>query len=224
MCGRLSLTAADHRAAAELLANAVPQFEVESLSRWLEQAEYHPHYNVGPGQIHWLVRARGERPLLDRGLWGMSKRDGPKKLVVNARAESIESRPMFRAAFAQRRCLIPADGFFEWERHEQERLPWWFRRHDRRALLFAAVFDPPAEHEEAPRFSIVTVPSTAEVGRIHDRMPAIVESEEVLAWLSGPPARARSLLRPSETPLDMVRVSKRFNTVAYDEPIEPLVE
>jgi putative SOS response-associated peptidase YedK len=222
MCGRLSLTAADHRAAAKLLTDAVPGFELEGLTRWLEQAEYRPHYNVGPGQTHLTVRGRKHRPILDRALWGFRFPDKPKKLVINARAESVDTRPMFRRAFEHGRCLIPADGFFEWEKTESERLPWWFHRRDERALLFAAVLERPrgrgAELEGPPRFSIITVPAGDEVGQIHDRMPAIIESEEVDDWLFASPAQAHELLRPNEDALTRMRVSKRFNSVAYDEP------
>lgn len=229
MCGRLSLSAPNHRAAAQLLADAVPGFELEGLSQWLARAEYRPRYNVGPGQQHWLVRARSGRPILDRGVWGLSSpaRPGkPSKLVINARAETVMSRPMFRAPFAQGRCLIPADGFFEWERHDGQRLPWWFHRRDQQALLFAAVLEPKhSAHEpahEAARFSIITVPAAPGLRWIHERMPAIVEPAAVADWLDGEPRHAHALLRSSEVELACMRVSPRFNSVAYDEAIEPL--
>lgn len=220
MCGRMSLTAADHRTAAIMLSAAVPGFQSDGLASWLERAHYQPHSNIGPSQQHFTVRGRSGRAILDRGLWGFV---GPKpgKLVVNARAESIETRPMFRAAFERRRCLIPADGFFEWERHENHRLPWWFHRDDGALLLFAGVFDPPEHPGEPSRFSIVTVPAAGEVARIHDRMPAIVESGEVLQWLFEPTAAAHSLLRPRGEVLAGFRVSPSFNKVDYDAPIEP---
>lgn len=221
MCGRMSLTASDHRAAAIMLSAAVPGFAVESLSAWLERAHYQPHSNIGPGQTHFTVRGRSDRAILDRGLWGFVGPDKPGKLVFNARAESIETRPMFRAAFERRRCLIPADGFFEWQREDKQRLPWWFHREDGRLLLLAAVFDPPGRPDEPPRFSVITVPAKGEVARIHDRMPAILESDEVRPWLFEAPHTARSLLRPQPERLATFRVSTDFNTISYEGAIVP---
>ncbi len=220
MCGRMSLSASDHRTAAIMLSAAIPGFEQSGLASWLERADYQPHTNIGPGQTHFIVRGRGGRAILDRGLWGFSMADKPGKLAFNARAETIDSRPMFRTAFARRRCLIPADGFFEWERSEARRLPWWFHRDDGRLLLLAGVFDPPQGDEQA-RFSVITVPAAGEIARIHDRMPALLDSDEVEQWLADPPDRALALLRPQPEQIASFRVSTRFNAVAYTGAIEP---
>jgi putative SOS response-associated peptidase YedK len=214
----MSLTASDHRAAAIMLSAAVPGFHADTLSTWLERASYQPHANVGPGQQHWTIRGRSDRAILDRGLWGFV---GPSKLVFNARAESIDTRPMFRSAFEQRRCLIPADGFFEWERRDGQRLPWWFHRDDGGLLLFAAIYDPPKQ-DEPPRFSVITVPAAGELARIHDRMPALIPSEQVMPWLFAAPRTAHSLLRPKPERLETFRVSTSFNTVSYEGVIEPV--
>jgi putative SOS response-associated peptidase YedK len=220
----MSLTAADHRTAAIMLSAAVPGFQPDSLATWLERSHYQPHSNIGPGQQHWTVRGRGGRAILDRGLWGFAiadKPDKPGKLVFNARAESIDTRPMFRAAFERRRCLIPADGFFEWERVGNQRLPWWFHRDDSQLLLFAAVFDPPERPDHPARFSVITVPAEGEVARIHDRMPAILEPQDVMAWLFDAPQTAHALLRPRADPLATFRVSTHFNAVSYEGAIVP---
>lgn len=229
MCGRMSLTASDHRAAAIMLSAAVPGFAPDSLASWLERSSYQPHSNIGPGQQHWTIRGRDGRAILDRGLWGFAVVNKPGKsgkLVFNARAETIETRPMFRKAFERQRCLIPADGFFEWQRDQPvgreaspRRLPWWFHRDDGKLLLFAAVIDPPERPADPPRFSVITVPAQGEVARIHDRMPAILESDRVMPWLFDSPHVARSLLRPHADHLSTFRVSTSFNQVAYDGPI-----
>lgn len=222
MCGRLSLTAADHRAAARMLAEAIPAFKAQSLAPWLEQAGYSPRSNVGPGQDHWLIRGRGTRPILDRGRWGMAAPDKPQKLVINARGETVDRRPMFRGAFAQRRALIPADGFFEWSGEKGRRQPHWFHHPDRAALLFAAVFDAPRPDAPLPRFSIITVPASASVAPIHHRMPAIVETAAVDTWLFAPPTEARALLVPSACALEAWSVSPAFNHASHEGPIEAL--
>jgi putative SOS response-associated peptidase YedK len=204
-----------------MLSAAVPGFEAESLAPWLERSEYRPHSNIGPGQQHWTVRGRSGRAILERGLWGFTGPDKPGKLVFNARAEGIETRPMFRAAFERRRCLIPADGFFEWQRDDRRRLPWWFHRDDGELLLFAAVFDPPARPDDPPRFSVITVPADGEVARVHARMPAILERDQVHPWLFDSPTMAHSLLRPQADRLATFRVSTDFNAVRYAGAIVP---
>jgi putative SOS response-associated peptidase YedK len=247
----MSFGASDHRTAAIMLSDAVPGFQPDSLSAWLERAEYQPHTNIGPGQPHWIVRGRDGRAILDRGAFGFTAavpdKPGQSKLVFNpntaasrparsaggpsgrsgsdlrfnARAETIASRPMFRGAFERRRCLIPADGFFEWERVDRRRLPWWFHRDDGQLLLFAGVFDPP-QHDDPARFSIITVPAAGEIARVHDRMPAIIESADVSRWLFDRPTD--SLLRPHSERLTAFRVSTRFNAIGHDEAIVPATE
>jgi putative SOS response-associated peptidase YedK len=217
----MSLSAADHRTAAIMLSDAVPGFEPDGLASWLERAEYRPHTNIGPGQPHFIVRGRSGRAILDRGLWGFTGANKPNKLIFNARAETIDTRPMFRAAFEHRRCLVPADGFFEWERSEDRRLPWWFHREDHRLLLFAGVFDPPQRDDARARFSIITVPAAGVIARIHDRMPAILGSDDVSHWLGDPPSRVLALLRPRPEQLGSFRVSTRFNAVGHEGAIEP---
>ncbi|KIG14891.1 hypothetical protein DB30_06273 [Enhygromyxa salina] len=218
MCGRLSLSAPNHRAAAVLLADAVPGFEVEGLSQWLARSDYRPRYNVGPSQDHWVVRARGGRAILDRGTFGLRSeaRPGkPSKLVINARAETVATTPLFRASFVRGRCLIPADGFFEWERRDGQRQPWWFHRDDGKALLFAAVLEPPG-------FSIITVPAGPQLRGIHERMPAIIEADAVTDWLGGDPPRAHELLRTTDLALASMQVSPRFNSLTHDAAIEQI--
>ncbi|MFO7563955.1 MAG: SOS response-associated peptidase [Enhygromyxa sp.] len=216
MCGRLSLTSADHRAAAELIADLIPRFDAAEFGAWLERSGYQPRYNVGPSQDHWLVQPRGERPILARARWGLPGARG--QLVINARAETVSERPMFRAAFAHDRCLVVADGFFEWDRSGGRPQPWWFQDAAGRGLLFAAV------HSEG-RFAIVTVPASADVEPFHTRMPAIIEPGAQQRWLFGPPAEARPLL--ASAPAGSLRaraVSRRINSMEHDDPacVEPV--
>ena len=221
MCGRMSLTASDPLAAAEMIARVIPSFERKGLARWLERADYRPRYNVGPGQEHWLVRGRKRRPILDRALWGFEFSGRSKKLVFNARAETVESRPMFRAAFAHDRCLVVADGFFEWDHRGGERQPWWFRRKDGEAILLAGVRTEghSGEGPDRPRFAIVTAPAGADIEGIHDRAPVIVEPPSVQRWLLAPPEEAVGLL--GSAPAGLLRgvpVSRHVNSIAHDDP------
>jgi putative SOS response-associated peptidase YedK len=217
VCGRLSLTSADHRAAANLIADLIPRFDAADLGAWLSRSGYRPRYNVGPGQDHWVVRARAGRPIHARAHWGMPGRQG--QTLINARAESIRERPMFRGGFTHGRCLIVADGFFEWDRQGSRRQPWWFRDAAGRGLLFAAVLNEVPEPEPHSEFVIVTVPANADVEAFHTRMPAIIDSAAHEQWLFGRPAEAQPLLA-SAAPgvLQPTAVSRRINSIEYDDP------
>jgi putative SOS response-associated peptidase YedK len=215
VCGRLSLTSADHRAAANLIAGMIPRFDAADLGAWLSRSGYRPRYNVGPGQEHWVVRGRAGRPILARAHWGMPGRQGPT--LINARAETVRERPMFRQAFSQGRCLVVADGFFEWDRRGARPQPWWFRDAAGRGLLFAAVLS--EVREGHPEFVIVTVPANADVESYHTRMPAIIDTHAHEQWLFGPAAEAQPLLAsaPSRA-LRATAVSRRINSIEHDDP------
>jgi putative SOS response-associated peptidase YedK len=208
------MTSSDHRAAAELIAELIPRFDAADLGAWLERSGYRPRYNVGPGQDHWVVRARGDRPILARAHWGLPGRSG--QLLVNARAETVSERPTFRAGFEDGRCLVVADGFFEWDRSGSRPQPWWFRDPAGRGLLFAAV-------QSEGRFVVITTPANPDVEVFHSRMPALIDSSTSrgawATWLFGSTAEARPLL--ASAPPGSLRasaVSRRINSIEHDDP------
>lgn len=215
MCGRISLSAADHRAAAELLAAAVPGFEAEGLASWLDAAGYEARTNIGPGQRHWVVRARAGRPILDSAQWGFAATSN--KLIINARAETMAERPMFRASFTHHRALIPADGFFEWAREGKGKQPHWFHRPERSAIMLAALLAP-AQRQQPARFCVVTQPASEALGWIHHRMPLIIEPEAVHEWLLAPGPRAASLVGHAPV-LDSFPVDPAFNAARHQAPL-----
>jgi putative SOS response-associated peptidase YedK len=210
MCGRLSLTSADHRSAAILIAGMIPRFDQAAVGEWLERNSYRARYNVAPGQPHWIVRGHQGRPILARAEWGMLGGNG--KLVINARAETVGSRPLFHDAFARSRCLVVADGFFEWDRKASRSQPWWFRGSSGRGLLFAAVLSD-------DKFAVVTVPANPDVRELHDRMPAIIAPADYAKWLFESAANAKPLLEPMPAGgLVATRVSRRINSAEHDDP------
>src|SRR5947209_992692 len=111
MCGRITLTVRDLETVAQLLGADVNPGDASL---------YCPHYNLGPTSQHWMVTAGPTRRLVP-ALWGM--RTKGEKLVINARAETLGARPLFREAVARRRCIIPTDGFFEWSGPRSDRRP-----------------------------------------------------------------------------------------------------
>jgi putative SOS response-associated peptidase YedK len=218
VCGRLSLTSSGHREAAQLIAGLVPRFEPATLATWLARADYRPSYNVGPGRDHWVVRARAGRPILVRAHWGLV-RPAPRGLIINARAETLRERPMFRSAFDEGRCLVVADGFFEWDRRGAHPQPWWFRDAAHRGLLFAAVMTEAHEAEARDAFAIVTVPANEQIAAFHGRMPAIIDTAVHEQWLFGPPPDAAQLLVSSAPDtLQAIPVSRRLNSIEHDDP------
>lgn len=211
----MGFTSTDHRAAAELIAGLIPRFDAAELGAWLDNSGYRPRFNIGPSQAHIVVRARNHRPILAQACWGIP---GPnRRLIINARAETVSERPMFRGPFARGRCLVVAHGFYEWDRRGARPQPWWFHDPAERGLLFAGlVAQGPAGVDE---FAVITVPANAEVGEIHPRMPAIIDPVEHERWLFGDPLEAKQVLRSARArSLEAIAVSTRVNSLAHDDP------
>jgi putative SOS response-associated peptidase YedK len=154
-------------------------------------ADRGPDYNVAPTKrIYTVLTHKDERELrLTRwGLvpsWAKDTKGGSR--LINARAETVAVKPSFRAAFAKRRCLIPADGYYEW----MTKQPYYIHRADNGILAFAGLYELwqnkelPADHEDAWYWSatIITTDATDEIGRIHDRTPMIIRPENWADWL-----------------------------------------
>ena len=134
MCGRYTLT---YRKA-ELLAEHLG-VSVDSLG------DYSPRYNVAPTQRHWIVRMEHEDHEVLPARWGLINHWAKDSMVgyrqINARAETLSQRPAFREAFKKRRCVVPADGFYEWTGSKGARQPIWFHREDGGLLLFAGLYE-----------------------------------------------------------------------------------
>ena len=194
---------------------------------------YRPRYNIAPTDQHWIVRTkREERELLPAswGLvnsWAADSKGGARQ--INCRAETALARPSFRDAFVRRRCLVPADGFFEWVGDKQTRRPVWFHPPDDSLFLFAGLYEKwlnPQTSEWLRTFTILTTTPNETVAQVHDRMPVIVDAATVDDWLYVPGSNAqahaeklRTLLRPAaESALVATAVSPRANSVANDDP------
>src|SRR5262249_62205998 len=128
MCGRFTLTVPDLDLLAELLGVPADPALAE---------RYRPRYNVAPSDAHLIVAGeKGGRRLVS-ATWGLGA-----QLRINARSETARERPTFQRAFARGRCVVPADGFFEWSGPEKARRPLWYRRVDGGLLLMAGLFEP----------------------------------------------------------------------------------
>ncbi|MBU0515982.1 MAG: SOS response-associated peptidase [Proteobacteria bacterium] len=220
MCGRLAQTM-DAVELAERFEVAPPDFELQA------------RYNLAPGQTAAVVKADPERrlTLMRWGLvpaWAKEEKIGYK--MINARAETVSQKSSFKGPLRRSRCLIPASGFYEWQKMGRTRQPWRFFKKDERPFGLAGLWDtwrsPTGERLET--FTIITTTANELVGRIHDRMPVILRPEAEATWLDpaqGDPARLLPLLRPLATEeMDAYRVSILVNSPANDSPevIAPL--
>ncbi len=152
---------------------------------------YMPRYNIAPGQSILMIEAK-QSPAAGFALWGFvpawakaapkRNQNGP---YLNARTETAALKPAFRNAWRNHRCLIPADGFYEWQKEGRSRLPWYFCLTDRHPFAFAGLWEESQGHEgEIIRTCLIlTVPANALVRPIHERMPLILSPEEYEEWL-----------------------------------------
>lgn len=183
MCGRYALHA---------------QPEVIALQFGLAAApELAPRYNVAPG-TRVLVVADGGRLRAEHWLWGLvapwAKGIEGEKSVINARAESVADKPMFRGAFRRQRCLVPASGYYEWQAASGRKQPWYIRPADAPLFGFAGIYTLHRSDEgEAGTVAILTTAANASTRGIHERMPVIVSPEDYSRWLN-PAADSQALL------------------------------
>lgn len=164
-----------------------------------------PNHNTAPTELAYVIVEHAGRRALTGFRWGLvppwaeDLRAGAR--MINARAETVTSKPAFRDAFARRRCLVPADGFYEWRRDGTRRTPHLFRRTDGEPLAFAGLWsvwrDPAAAEPEPVRtFTIVTTAANTDVV-LHDRMPVILGRDDWALWLHRGERDVGHLLAPA---------------------------
>jgi putative SOS response-associated peptidase YedK len=145
-------------------------------------------------------------------------------LLINARAESLQDKAAFRNAVRRRRCLVPADGFYEWQRQGQRKQPYFLKARDGEPLAFAGLWETWSgpNGEEVDTAAIVTVAASADLAAIHHRMPAILPPEAFAPWLDCAAVEAPAavaLLKPApEGLLEAVAVSGEVNRAGADHP------
>ncbi|RMD92054.1 MAG: SOS response-associated peptidase [Alphaproteobacteria bacterium] len=222
MCGRFAITLPPE-AMVELF-QAVPDNDLPPT----------PNYNVCPTmRIHAVTREDGIRRL--RGLrwgfiphWYKTPDDGP--LLINARAESVAKKPAFARAARERRCLIPASGFYEWEKAaDGRRLPWYITARDDSPLAFAGIWQRWEAEGQEPMTTtaIITTNANPDIAHIHSRAPVIIAREDWPLWLGEAGKGAALLMRPAPPgSLKAWRVSTRVNSSRAQGPelIEPVSE
>ncbi len=217
MCGRFTLFLEPDLLQEELELGDIP-------------AEYQARYNIAPSQPVAVVTDGGQRQV-EFFRWGLipswAKDAAIGNRMINARSETLADKPAFRTAFARRRCLILANGFFEWHRPAEKRAgasqPYFIHLASGKAFAFAGLWEawrPPAG-EELRSCTIITCAANELVGRIHDRMPVILDGEKLWRWLdpSTPSSELQALLRPyPSAAMAMQPISSLVNSPANDHP------
>jgi putative SOS response-associated peptidase YedK len=215
MCGRFTLTDPNPR-------RLRTRFDLDDAVELDER----PRFNIAPTDRVLAIReVDGNRREAGRLRWGLVPgrwAEGHRSLI-NARAETLERQPAFRESFQHRRCLVPADGFYEWRATESGKRPVWISRADGEVFAFAGIWYEAQGRNGDPIHSvaIVTCEPNELVRRIHDRMPVILEPEAEAPWLS-PGAEARELLellRPApDDSLTVREVADSVSDVRQDGP------
>ncbi len=221
MCGRYTL-------AAELEAVA-KVFEADAGDA---AGKYRPRYNVAPGQDVLAVTGADGRRRARFMRWGFPaglvtatpRRRGP---WINARAETVAVRPAFRESFLSRRCLVPADGFFEWEARSSSRRPYWLHPRTPGLLAMAGIWTdergPSITQPPSPTSSlaVLTRAAPSELAWLHDRVPLVLPSDAWDAWLSATTRETtlRTVLGSAASPNLLARpVSPAVNNARFDDP------
>jgi len=222
VCGRFTLTDPNPRRLASRF-DLDGSFEIDE----------RPRFNIAPTDPVIAIRrneeARNEagrlRWGLQPGVWAL--RSGQRPLI-NARAETVATQPAFRESFEQRRCLIPADGFYEWRRDERGKQPIWFSPPEHDLFAFAGIWARLEKDGAEPVTScaLITCEPSRTVRPVHDRMPVVLDPDAEAAWLN-PDAKTDELfdlLRPApEDRLQLREVGDAVNDVRQDGPhlLEP---
>jgi putative SOS response-associated peptidase YedK len=237
MCGRY--------AAAKDPDALVEEFEVDES---LVETPLKPDYNVAPTKSVYAVLSRAsDDEVVQRQLrvvrWGLvpswAKDPSIGSRMINARSETVADKPAFRRAFAKRRCLLPADGYYEWYTPQGEdapktakgkpvKQPFYIQRADGRTLAMAGLYewwhDASGSREDPDSWlltaTIITTAATDDVGRIHDRMPVVVSEQDWGSWLDPTVDQdaVRELMLPAQAvPLSAYPVSTRVNSVRNND-------
>jgi len=178
MCGRFSLTVPERFFSTAFVFNDIPEMQ--------------PDYNIPPGVDIWAVR--NQNTSNDKEIvklrWGLvpfwAKDPSIGNRMINARSETLAEKPAFRSAFQRRRCLIPADGFFEWQRDGKNRTPYFIKRKEGQPFAMAGLWEKweSSTGERLESCTILTTSPNELMKELHDRMPVMLNAEKMEIWLN----------------------------------------
>ena len=201
MCGRFSL-AMDKETFESTMQSAF-NLDVDYESLGL------PRYNIAPSQSVLALIHDGEKYRIGTLKWGFRPAfiDKPNFTLINARSESISTKPLFKSAFASKRCLILADGFYEWQQKGEKKIPMRFT-HEKQSIFTMAGIYTESKTKEGERYysvAILTQKANEDMLAVHDRMPVLLDESDRLSWVhpknNASPERLGDLLKPKEAGL-----------------------
>ena len=214
MCGRYLMTSAPEA--------------MRRLFRYFEQPNFPPRYNVAPTQPVPIVRMTDGQKHFALVRWGLIppwvKDPGPFTLLINARGETINEKPAFRNAMKRRRCLFPADGFYEWKTEGARKRSFVARLKAGGPLAFAGLWETwtGPNGEELETAAIITTEANTEMAAVHHRAPVIVPPEQFDFWLDctniNEQDAASLFVRAPEGSMEVYEISTAVNRVANDSP------
>jgi len=192
MCGRFVLVTD--------LKNIQKHFNIQEVF-----CQYQPSWNITPSQLIPAIIHHGGKNLLVCFRWGLipswSKDPSMSEKMFNARAETVDQKPSFRDAFKKRRCLIIADGFYEWKKEGNKKMPLYYYLKSGRPFGFAGLYETwlAPDKKEINTSTIITTAANELIAPVHDRMPVILSGDQEKAWLESNAADVadlKSVLKP----------------------------
>jgi len=214
MCGRFTLSQSAEAIASTFQLSTVPELA--------------PRYNIAPTQPIATILLEGDRRQFQMLRWGLipswAKDASMGAKLINARAETVAEKPAFRSAFRRRRCLVVADGFYEWQPQKGKKQPFYFRLQDGQPFAFAGLWETwqAPDGEKIDSCTLLTTAANSLLRSVHDRMPVILKPEDYNQWLDPQiqkPEQLQPLLQPySSEAMVAYPVSTNVNNPSNDLP------
>lgn len=197
MCGRFTLHS-NKQKLAEAIALALPE-------------TIEPDYNIGPGrEVLSLSQRKKEAPRATLMHWGLKT---PQNFHVNARIETADTAPRFRDNWEEYRCLVPANGFYEWYADGLTKQPYYIYPTDREICFLAGLWYPSSRPEEPDTCILLTTAANQQIEGVHHRMPVILNTESHDAWLKNTLSKHEAIQLANAVPFEQHTVSRRVNSI-----------
>lgn len=224
MCGRYSISVSK----AEMLEYLEKHYNIKVLDEKIDL----PRFNVAPSQEVLSLISDGLKYRVGLLKWGFIPEyaKDEKKVIINAKSETVDTLPTFKKSFHERRCIIIADGFYEWERSTSTKTPYRFALKNKKIFAFAGLWSlfTRKNGEKVYTCTIITTVANDLIKSIHDRMPVILDEEQAKLWLNpliSDKQALKDILKPYDSKeIELYEVSAKVNNAKYDESdlIEPI--
>ena len=212
MCGRYQLKASSD--------------EIQEYFGGFMMTQHQARYNIAPTQLAPIVREEDGRRVIRALRFGLIPswvQRPPEQPLVNARSESIFEKPSFRSSMQYQRCLVPATGFYEWQKGQRAKHPFLINRPSGDIFAFGGIWARWQEHgRSVESFAIITRPAPSRLESIHHRVPVLIDKTFYNAWLSSSTSKfsiEACLAQPDDGAWETLAVSQRVNQVRHDDPL-----